>query len=188
MPRNNSGAVFLDRDGVINHPPSEARRYIRSWKEFRFIPGTLRALRKLHEAKKRVIVVSNQAGVGKKIMTQKQLDELTQRMRTTVEKSGGKLHAVYYCTHTPSAECGCRKPRTGMLKKARRKFGIDLGRSIVVGDSPSDILMGQLAGCATVMVLSGKTNCRVASHMAHPAHYLAKNLDQAVQWILENHE
>ncbi len=186
MPKSN-GAIFLDRDGVINHPPSEERRYIRNWKEFRFIPGTLRALKKLHQAKKQVIVVSNQAGVGKKIMTQQQLNDLTLQMRKAVEKTGGKLHAVYYCTHPPSAGCRCRKPYTGMLKKARRKFGIDLARSIVVGDSPTDILMGQLAGCATVMVLSGKTNRRVASHMAHPAHYLAKNLDQAVQWILENH-
>lgn len=186
MPKH-KGTIFLDRDGVINHPPSEERRYIQTWKEFRFIPGTLKAIRKLHQAKKRVIVVSNQAGVGKKIMTQRQLDDLTRRMQNAIKKAGGKIDAVYYCTHNPSAGCGCRKPGTGLLKKARREFGIDLASSIVIGDSPTDILMGQLAGCATVLVLSGKTHRRVALQMAHPAHYLAKDLDQAVEWILENH-
>ena len=178
------GAVFLDRDGVINHPPSESRRYIRSWDEFRFIPKTLAAIRKLRQAKKRVILVSNQAGVGKKIMTRRQLNEITRRMAAAIRKAGGKLDAVYYCTHDPAAGCLCRKPNTGMLKKARRKFGIDLSASFVVGDSPTDILMGQLAGSTTVLVLSGKTHRRVARTMAHPPHHTAKNLHDAVKWIL----
>lgn len=178
------GALFLDRDGVINTPPG-AKRYITRWGEFRFLPGVPAALKKLRAARRKVILVSNQAGVGRGLFSQAALAEITRKMLRAVRSRGGRIDAVYYCTHTPERRCRCRKPRAGLLRKAARRFSLDLKRSVVVGDNASDIEMGRSAGCRTVLVLTGATPRRAAARMAHPPDFIARDLGAATGWILK---
>lgn len=176
------GAVFLDRDGVVNACPSG--RYITVWEEFRFLPGVLKALKELAARGERVFIVSNQSGVSRGELKRSQLTEITRRMLLAVRRSGGRIRSVQYCIHRSQDGCGCRKPRIGMLKKAARRYGVDLKKSFVVGDQETDIGMGRTAGCRTVLVLSGKQGRGGAKAMAVRPDRIARNLPEAVRWIL----
>ncbi len=177
------GAVFLDRDGVINACP--VHWYITSWKEFRFLPGVLEALRELHLSGERVFILSNQSGVGRRIFKRSQLNGITRRMLSAIRKSGGKIQQVYYCTHPAQSGCGCRKPLDGMPRKAARRFRIDLGRSFVVGDQEIDIQMSRSAGCRGILVLSGKHTRLSAKTLAVQPDRIFRGLPEAVRWILK---
>ncbi|MBI3616121.1 MAG: HAD family hydrolase [Candidatus Omnitrophica bacterium] len=181
--RTKRGAVFLDRDGVINVCPT--RRYITRWKEFRFLPGVLKGLRILALHGRTVIVVSNQAGVGRGYFRRSELELITRRMLERIRRTGGKIRAVYYCTHRFDAGCPCRKPKIQLLKKAAGKFSIDLTRSFVVGDHETDILMGRSAGCRTIHVLSGRQSRKDVRQWAVHPDRIAKDLAEAIRWILK---
>lgn len=176
-------AVFLDRDGVINRPPRN--RYITNWKEFRFLPGSLEALRRLTRHAKMVIIISNQAGVGHGLYPLRNLRQITRNMLKEIRSAGGRIRAVYYCTHRPQEHCGCRKPKPGMLRRAGRSFRIDLRRSILVGDNETDILLGRAAGCRTVLVLSGVTRPNAVRRLRSQPDHVAPDLRRTVNWILE---
>lgn len=133
-----------------------------------------------------MIVVSNQSAIGRGIMTRDQLEKITRRMLEKIESTGGKIHAVFYCLHHPDAGCSCRKPKTGLLKKAARRFGVDLQRSLVVGDDEADVAMGSRAGCQTILVLSGKQTPSTARRMSVQPHRTVKDLDHAVRYLLEH--
>ena len=178
------GAVFLDRDGVINIPPVK-KRYITRWEEFRFLPGALSALKKLRKGGRKIIVISNQAGVERGIFPRARLQEITRNMRAAIRKRGGKLDAVYYCTHTPERKCGCRKPKPRMLRKAARRFSLDLKRSVFVGDNATDVATGRAAGCRTVLVLSGVTARKDLRRLDHAPDFVARDLPAAVRWIAQ---
>jgi histidinol-phosphate phosphatase family protein len=177
------GAIFLDRDGVINACP--AGRYVTKWQEFRFLPGVLDALWDLRCHRQIVIVASNQSGVGRGVMTAGQLAVLTRQMLKAIREAGGRVHAVYTCPHHPEAGCLCRKPRPGLLFQAARRFAIDLKRSFVVGDDGTDILMGKSVGCRTVLVLSGRQSRVTAKRLPVAPDRIAADLPRAVRWILQ---
>ena len=178
-----AGAVFLDRDGVVNACPTH--RYITSWKEFRFLPGVLKALRTLALHGERVLIVSNQSGVGRGLLQDSQLRLITRRMAAAIRRAGGKVQSVLYCVHRAEEGCGCRKPRIGMLLRAARRCTIDLKKSFVVGDQETDILMGRSAGCRTILVLSGKHTRRSAKELTVLPDRISGNLEEAVHWILK---
>lgn len=175
-------AVFLDRDGVINRPPRQ--RYITAWEQFRFLPGSLQALRRLAQHRKSVVIVSNQAGVGHGLYPDRELKRMTRNMLSRIREAGGRIRAVYYCTHRPQDGCGCRKPKPGLLQRASRSFGIDLRKSILVGDNETDIHLGRTAGCRTVLVLSGVTRKTTARRLRPQPDHVAPDLLRAVDWIL----
>lgn len=147
-------AVFLDRDGVINR---NRRDYVTSWAEFEFLPGVLDALARLRAAGRRVIVVTNQSAVGRGLLAGEELERLHERMRAAIAAAGGAIEEVLVCPHHPQSGCTCRKPRPGLLLTARDKLGVDLRRSILVGDHVTDLAAAAAAGCAAVLVLSGRT-------------------------------
>ena len=179
------GAIFLDRDGVLNFPPIR-KRYITSWEEFRFLPGVFAALRKLKSTGRKILVVSNQAGVARGLFSKSQLNGITERMLREIGAHGGRIHAVYYCTHVPERRCVCRKPKPGMALRAARRFSLNLRDSVLVGDNGTDIEMGRAAGCKTVLVLSGVTKKKEVRRL-HPApDHIAKDLAGAIAWILRN--
>ncbi len=182
-PAKKTGAIFLDRDGVINLPP--AGRYISNWDQFRFLPDVLKTLHRLKKRGDRIIVISNQSGVGRGIMTKRQLTEVTRKMVTAIRKSGGHLDAVYYCTHHPEKSCRCRKPHPSMLQQAARRFAIDLKKSFFIGDSETDILTGRSVGCRTILVLTGRHTKETAKHLATQPDRISRNLTQAVRWIAQ---
>lgn len=175
-------AVFLDRDGVINVSPRH--QYVRSWEEFAFLPGSLKALQELTQAGFRLIVVSNQQGVAKEAYTQEALDDITTRMKAAVREAGGRLDAVLYCTHADETQCPCRKPRRGLIDQACQRYPIDLKRSFVIGDDPKDIALGQAVGCTTLLVFSGRTPPEMVSSIAPPPDHCCQDLRAAADWIL----
>jgi D-glycero-D-manno-heptose 1,7-bisphosphate phosphatase len=142
-------AIFLDRDGVINcRRPGD---YVLNWAQFVFVSGIQAALKQLSTLYLPMIVISNQAAVGKGLLNPVTLQEITAQMQQSLLVDGVSLAAVFYCTHRTDENCDCRKPRPAMLLRAANEFNIDLSRSIFIGDSASDIQAGLAAGCKPVL-------------------------------------
>jgi D-glycero-D-manno-heptose 1,7-bisphosphate phosphatase len=145
-------AVFLDRDGVINvRLPDGA--YVTRREEFVFCEGVAEALRLLQEKGFLLIVVTNQRGIGRGLMTGKDLDDVHRGMREELDREGVTLDALYFCPHNLEDDCDCRKPRPGMLKAAMKRFDIDRKRSLIIGDSETDIEAGRAAGVGGVLIV-----------------------------------
>ena len=144
--------LFLDRDGVIsNRLPDD---YVTLWEDFRFLDGVLEALAIFEKVFGRIIIVSNQQGVGKGLMSPEALDMIDLKMKQAIRDAGGRIDASYYCTHLESENHPDRKPGTGMGLKAKADFPeIDFLRSVMVGDSPSDMEFGKRLGMITVMIV-----------------------------------
>lgn len=142
----------MDRDGVINllYPND----YVKKWEEFYFLEGALEGLKKLSEIFKRILIVTNQQGVGKGLMTQEDLQYIHGEMLKEVRKYGGRIHAIYAATDLIENDKNLmRKPQIGMALKAKKDFvEIDFGKCIMVGDSVSDMQFGKGAGMLTVFV------------------------------------
>lgn len=143
--------LFLDRDGVINKKLEG--RYVRNFSEFEFMPGALYALSKLSSIFNRIIVVTNQQGISKKIMSDSELNILHTLMQEMVNKTGGTIDRIYYCPHLEESGCMCRKPKAGMIEQAIIDFpDIIIDGSYLVGDSDSDIEAGKKMKLNTVKV------------------------------------
>jgi D-sedoheptulose 7-phosphate isomerase len=143
-------AIFLDRDGVINE--RVAKGYVTSWEQFRFIDGMVEAIASLATLDLPIIVVSNQACIGKGLLNEPALESITRRFVADIQRGGGRVDAVYYCPHRPDEKCGCRKPNPGLLEQAGRDWQIELGRSVMVGDSASDLDAAAAVGCGAILV------------------------------------
>jgi len=146
--------VILDRDGVLNRKPPRAR-YVRNWSEFEWLAGAKEALRLLHQNGYRVIVVSNQAGIGRGVMTETDLNDIHERMKREAEDSGGRIDAIYYCGHDWDEGCECRKPKPGMLFRAQRDLNFDLSRALFIGDDERDGEAADAAGCPSILISDG---------------------------------
>jgi D-glycero-D-manno-heptose 1,7-bisphosphate phosphatase len=144
-----SGALFLDRDGVLNRKRHD---HVKSWEEFEFLPGVLETLRDLHSAGVRVIVVTNQSVVGRGLITEETLLYIHSRFTASVAEAGGRIEHVYACIHRPEAGCDCRKPNPGLLTLASRDRGVPLQTSVMVGDADSDVEAARRAGCVPVLI------------------------------------
>jgi D,D-heptose 1,7-bisphosphate phosphatase len=143
-------AAFLDRDGTIIFDEG----YLADAARVRFLPGALDALRALRERGYRLVVVSNQSGVARGLITPAQHDEVHARFESLLRDAGVPLDAAYYCFHGPDDECECRKPKPGMLLRAAREHDLDLAASILIGDKTSDIAAGGAAGVSTTVLFS----------------------------------
>ncbi|MFB3882146.1 MAG: D-glycero-beta-D-manno-heptose 1,7-bisphosphate 7-phosphatase [Armatimonadota bacterium] len=181
-------AVFLDRDGTI----IEEVNYLRSPDQLRLLPGSAAAIGRLNEAGLAVVVVTNQSGIARGMLTEADLALTNAALAQLLAQAGAHLDAIYFCPHHPEVgpaqyrrRCECRKPAPGMLLRAARELGLDLGRSFVVGDSTRDLLAGRAAGTHTVLVRTGYGRRTEASHAAQSAaDHIADDLAAAVEWIL----
>ena len=153
-----SWTLFLDRDGVINeHRPED---YVKNEAEFVWIDGSKEAIRDLSKLFGRIVVVTNQQGIGKGLMSEYDLEKIHWNMQREVEEIGGKIDRVYYCPHVAQVKPKCRKPETGMAEQAKTDFPeIDFKKSIMIGDSLSDIEFGTRLGMITVKVENEGKNC-----------------------------
>jgi len=143
--------LFLDRDGVINVKLDE--RYVQDPSEFEFMPGAEKAIALLSTIFKRILIVTNQQGIGKGIMTDNDLNFLHDYMLSELVKSEGRIDKVYFCPHLVIEKCGCRKPNPGMIQQAKLDFPeINFGNSYLVGDSLSDIEAGERMNLVTIRV------------------------------------
>jgi histidinol-phosphate phosphatase family protein len=176
--------VFLDRDGVINENRAD---YVKSWSEFRFLPGSREAIAKLTQAGHRIVVCTNQAGIARGDVTTKTVDEIHRRMMTSISEVGGKVEKVYYCPHAKDEDCACRKPRPGMLLQAREELGLDMHDAVFIGDSITDVRAGLAAGIHTVLVLTGLglEQFRDHSHEVNGPFRIGMNLKHAAELVLK---
>lgn len=155
--------LFLDRDGVLNHEKKE--EYIRNRAEFKFYNGVLEALKIFNNLFGRIVIVTNQRGVGKGLMTEQDLQDIHTDMLDKIVSTGGRIDKIYYCTSMDNNSPN-RKPNPGMALQAKADFAeIDFAKSIMVGNKPSDMLFGRNAGTKTVFLAT--TNPETA--FPHPA-------------------
>jgi len=177
--------VFLDRDGVINEERSD---YVKSWQEFRFLPGALEALSSLTEVGFRLFVITNQSAIGRGLVSAADVREIHRRMIVEIERAGGRIAQTYCCPHTPEQDCECRKPRPGLLVRAARECGLELTRCYLIGDKPTDIAAGEAVGCQCVLVPSGlegrPTECGTVSLHRGGAH-VCEDIGEAAAWIIQ---
>jgi D-glycero-D-manno-heptose 1,7-bisphosphate phosphatase len=144
--------VILDRDGVINY---DSAAYIRSPDEWRPLPGSLEAIAALHAHGRRVVVVSNQSGVGRGLFSEATLTAIHAKMIRAIEAAGGAVAGVYYCPHRPEDRCACRKPAPGMLHQIARDLRTSLVGVPFIGDKVSDVLAADAVGARPILVRTG---------------------------------
>lgn len=145
-------AVFLDRDGVINRQ-APVHDYIKTWDDFEFLPGVAGAIRALNRAGYLILVVSNQRGVARGMMTMEMVEEIDRHMCAELEKEGARIDGVYVCPHE-DGQCSCRKPDIGLFLEAEKDFPIDKGASWMIGDGETDEEAGRRYGVRTIRTTS----------------------------------
>lgn len=145
--------IFFDRDGVINERVWGG--YVTHWTGFHFVDGMVPVLRTLSRLHLPMIVVSNQSGVNRGLLSQRGLRQITSRFVDVLARHGARIDAVYYCPHTDEDRCSCRKPKPGLLLAAARDYRIDLSRSVMIGDEPSDMEAAAAAGCRGILLDQG---------------------------------
>lgn len=145
--------VFLDRDGVIIH---NRRDYVRSWEDVRFVSGAIEAAGRLADAGSSLIIVTNQACIGKGLVSESMAIDLQERITRVLRSSGTQIAASYICPHESSARCYCRKPEPGMLQHGLRNHSTVPSGSFMVGDSVSDVIAAESAGVTPTLVLTGR--------------------------------
>lgn len=171
-------AAFLDRDGTVL---KSVAYYLTRPSEVELEPGAAQALRLLRQNGFLIIIVTNQAGVAKGLLSEETLAEIHRTMRQKLAQEGAHVDAIYYCPHHPeglikrySGECDCRKPKPGLLLRAARELNIDLKHSVLIGDAERDILAGKAAGCRTYLITNVVTPPPTAAD-----HCVASLLDAA---------
>lgn len=186
MPNPRDQYVLLDRDGVINQPPTNV--YITDPDELALVAGAGEAIARLNAAGFRALVISNQQCVGKGIIDRQQLDAISDRMDALIVAAGGTAITEYfYCPHLATDECDCRKPKPGLIEQAWARYGFDPAATFMIGDSYTDLDAATAAGCPSIFVRSGNDAARYdAGELPNPAPaHVANSLVEAVAWILE---
>lgn len=184
---NKTGAIFLDRDGVINQ---NSHDHVKSWDEFHFIPGALQSIRELTGTGLPIFVVTNQAAVNRRLMTVDTLNDIHDRMQAAITRAGGQIAKVYYCPHDNDERCDCRKPASGMLLQTAAEFTIDLSKSFMVGDAWTDVAAAVGVGARAILLMTGRgrwnfvpaweqfgPNFSVAYDLAEATHMIKEALD-----------
>ncbi len=170
-----SWTLFLDRDGVINKKLDND--YVKNVDEFDFLDGAEDAIANFSKLFNRIVVVTNQQGIGKGLMTKGDLQEVHEYMLAEIAVAGGKIDRVYYCPDLAAKNTKCRKPNTGMAEKAKADFReIDFKKSIMVGDSLSDIQMGRRLGMYTVFIAEEGTVFKEADAVLSSLQELQKKI------------
>jgi D-glycero-D-manno-heptose 1,7-bisphosphate phosphatase len=145
--------IVLDRDGVINY---DSDQFIKSPDEWRPIPGSLEAISRLNHAGFRVVVATNQSGLGRGLFDMATLIAIHEKMHKALAHAGGRLDAIFYCPHTADSACDCRKPKPGMLAEIGLRLGVDMIGVPCVGDSVRDLEAAAAIGGQPILVLTGK--------------------------------
>lgn len=145
--------IILDRDGVINY---DREQFIKSPDEWRPIPGSLEAIARLNHAGFRVVVATNQSGLGRRLLDTATLISIHEKLHKALSQVGGRIDGVFFCPHTDDANCDCRKPKPGMLADIGRRFGVELTGVPCIGDSLRDLQAAEACGAQPILVLTGK--------------------------------
>ena len=160
--------VILDRDGVINF---DSDQFIKSPDEWRPIPGSLDAISRLTQWGYRIVVATNQSGIGRGLFDMDTLNAIHEKMSRAVSLAGGRIDAVFFCPHPADSTCDCRKPQPGMLREIAQRYNVDLKGVPAVGDSLRDLLAAVAVGAQPMLVLTGKGE-KTRQHPDLPTHTL----------------
>lgn len=144
--------IILDRDGVIN---ADSDDYIKSPDEWHALPGSLEAIATLSKAGHKVVVATNQSGVGRGYYDLNMLQKIHEKMQTELAKHGGKLTGIYFCPHTPDDRCHCRKPEPGLLEKIKADFPEEFSNAVLIGDSYRDLQAAHKMKIKAILVKTG---------------------------------
>ena len=136
LKKNSTRAIFLDRDGVINQ---NRDNYVKSIDEFILLPDVPKAINLLNQRGYKIIIITNQSAINRGIITEHQLSQIHEYMLNILRSHECRIHRIYYCPHRPDENCQCRKPQSGLIKKAIEDFNINVKDSWLIGDSDSDI-------------------------------------------------
>ncbi|MHB8509167.1 MAG: D-glycero-alpha-D-manno-heptose-1,7-bisphosphate 7-phosphatase [Candidatus Dormibacteria bacterium] len=150
--------IMVDRDGVINR---RLEPCVHSWGEFEFLPGAVEGLQLLSRSGLEIVVITNQASIGRGILPRETLEEIHQRMCERLAEAGAPIKRIYVCPHEPAEGCRCRKPAPGLLERAADELHLDLARTFFIGDSASDVEAARAAGSRPIIV--GRNASRVPS-------------------------
>ena len=145
--------VILDRDGVINF---DSDHFIKSAAEWKPIPGSLEAIARLNQAGYKVVVATNQSGVGRGLFDMDTLNAIHEKMHRAAQALGARVDAIFYCPHAADSKCTCRKPKPGMFTRISACFNISLENVFAIGDSLRDLQAAEASGAIPVLVLTGK--------------------------------
>lgn len=179
--RGKKMAVYFDRDGTIN----EDVDYLSDPDRLVMIDGAAASIKRLNEAGVPVIVISNQSGVGRGYFSEEAVEAVNERLESLLGAEGARLDGVYYCAHRPEEDCGCRKPRTGLVERAAKEHGIDNSSSYVVGDKASDMGLAANIGARGVLVLTGK-GAEERKKLSVSPDFVADDITGAVEWIMKD--
>jgi len=145
--------IILDRDGVINY---DSDQFIKNPEEWKPLPGSLEAIARLCQAGYRVVVATNQSGIGRGLFDMPTLNAIHDKMHKACAQAGGRIDAVFFCPHAADADCKCRKPKSGMLDEIAERYNTDLSGVPSVGDSLRDLEASARLGAQPILVLTGK--------------------------------
>lgn len=145
--------IILDRDGVIN---IDSALYIKSPAEWKALPGSLEAIARLNQAGYKVVVATNQSGIGRGLFDMDTLNAMHEKMHKGLAAVGGRVDAIFYCPHTADEGCSCRKPKPGMFERIAKLYNQDLTGVPAIGDSLRDLQAASALGCAPILVRTGK--------------------------------
>jgi D-glycero-D-manno-heptose 1,7-bisphosphate phosphatase len=173
--------VILDRDGVINY---DSAAYIKSPDEWRPIPGSLEAIARLNQAGYRVVIATNQSGVGRGLFEMATLNAIHDKMHRALAQFGARIDAVFFCPHAQDAECACRKPRAGLLEEIGRRLNRDLRDVPAIGDAQRDLEAAAAVGAQPILVLTGKGQKTRREGKLPPGTQVYANLAEAVDAII----
>lgn len=177
--------VILDRDGVINEDSDD---YIKSPAEWHPIPGSLEAIARLNQAGYRVVVASNQSGVGRGLFSMETLMAIHEKMQRQLALVGGEIEAIFFCPHTPEDNCLCRKPKPGLLEDIATRLNIDLTDVPAIGDSLRDLEAARAVGARPILVRTGKGKATAAANKGLVGVSVYRDLAAAVDDLLSVRE
>ena len=171
----------MDRDGTLFRDS----HYLNDPDGVEIFKGVIPALKRLRARGWKLIIGSNQSGIGRGYFTKETVHNIHDRFLAVCRKKGFVIDEIYFCPHRPGDHCACRKPKTGMLREAARDFNLDLKACVVVGDKKCDIDWGRRAKAKTILVLTGY-GTKASAATRSRAHHIAKSLATAADWILKN--
>ena len=172
--------VILDRDGVINY---DSDQFIKSPDEWKPIPGSLEAIAQLNQAGYRVVVASNQSGIGRGLFDMAMLNTIHAKMHKALAQAGGRIDAVFFCPHPADSQCECRKPKAGMFREIAQRYHMDLTGVAAIGDALRDIEVARSVGALPILVKTSKGTATLAHGLPYEV-TVFDDLARAVAWIL----
>lgn len=173
-----SKLVLVDRDGTL----IVEKNYLAAPDEIELIPGTAEGIKLLRSLDFKVVIVTNQSGIGRGYFNLQTLEEIHARLLFLLREEGAEIDGIYFCPHTPEANCRCRKPLTELAEKAARDFNADLKEAFVIGDNLGDINLGKNTGAKTILVRTGYGK-KVEAENTAQADYIADNFLAAAEAV-----